>query len=361
MVCTNSISDTRISLNQHELGQRSYECKDHLGNVHLVLSDRKPFQDYDNTLAAYEYYPFGMLMQSYTSAFYRFGFNSMEKDDEVSGGGNHYDLGARFYDSRLGRFKSGDPKEDVYPSNSTYNFAMNSPIVAIDADGEGVHITVLSPYVGEQIALAVDSDEGMSYAVYKGMMKNMKPKFTEAEAEDVRKQGIGLDGELHTKSQYDDGKDDKLVHVKFYDKKKGKWRELSFDLDVKLKKEVKPEITKEGGRVDPGLNSGDSGFPKSKSARWGDSWYGDQIEALKIIGDWIGGLFSKNKKEEIVTPEVKKPEAKGVEVKKEGLPDGVVKIDTIQGPTYIDENQEEVNTKIIRTDGENADTLHYTE
>jgi len=79
MVCTNSISDTRISLNQHELGQRSYECKDHLGNVHLVLSDRKPFQDYDNTLAAYEYYPFGMLMQSYTSSSYRYGFQGQEK------------------------------------------------------------------------------------------------------------------------------------------------------------------------------------------------------------------------------------------------------------------------------------------
>ncbi len=95
MVCTNSILDRRLILNDHELG--SYECKDPLGNVHLVLSDRKPFQDYDNTLAAYEYYPFGMLMQSYTSSSYRYGFNGMEKDDEVSGSGNHYDLGFRNY------------------------------------------------------------------------------------------------------------------------------------------------------------------------------------------------------------------------------------------------------------------------
>jgi len=55
MVCTNSILDRRLILNDHELG--SYECKDPLGNVHLVLSDRKPFQDYDNTLAAYDYNP----------------------------------------------------------------------------------------------------------------------------------------------------------------------------------------------------------------------------------------------------------------------------------------------------------------
>jgi hypothetical protein len=34
---------------------------------------------------------------------YRYGFNGMEKDDEVKNGkGNSYDFGARMYDSRLG-------------------------------------------------------------------------------------------------------------------------------------------------------------------------------------------------------------------------------------------------------------------
>ncbi|MBL4704343.1 MAG: hypothetical protein JKY54_07470, partial [Flavobacteriales bacterium] len=40
---------------------------------------------------------------------YRFGFNGMEKDDEVkSGTGNHYNFGARCYDARLGRWLSLD-------------------------------------------------------------------------------------------------------------------------------------------------------------------------------------------------------------------------------------------------------------
>jgi len=131
-----TLSDTRISLNQHELGQRSYECKDHLGNVHLVLSDRKPFQSHDNTLAAYEYYPFGMLMQSYTSSSYRYGFNGMEKDDEVSGSGNSYTTHFRAYDSRLGRWKSIDPKSSLSPWHSSYQSFSNNPILYIDPKGD---------------------------------------------------------------------------------------------------------------------------------------------------------------------------------------------------------------------------------
>ena len=34
---------------------------------------------------------------------YRYGFNGMEKDDEVSGSKNYYNFGARMYDSRIGR------------------------------------------------------------------------------------------------------------------------------------------------------------------------------------------------------------------------------------------------------------------
>ncbi len=134
MVCTNLILDRRLILNDHELG--SYECKDHLGNVHLVLSDRKPFQSHDNTLAAYEYYPFGMLMQGYTSANYRYGFNGMEKDDEVSGSGNSYTTYFRAYDSRLGRWKSIDPLVKRYPNHSPYESVASSPILLYDSDGK---------------------------------------------------------------------------------------------------------------------------------------------------------------------------------------------------------------------------------
>ncbi|WMJ74875.1 hypothetical protein RCC89_17155 [Cytophagaceae bacterium ABcell3] len=37
-----------------------------------------------------DYYPFGMMMpgRNYSSQDYRYGFNGMEKDDEVKGSGN---------------------------------------------------------------------------------------------------------------------------------------------------------------------------------------------------------------------------------------------------------------------------------
>ncbi len=69
---------------------------------------------------------------------YRFGFNGMEKDDEVKGTGNSYDFGARIYDSRLGRWMSTDPLFKKYPSNSPYFGLGNNPICFFDYDGRDI-------------------------------------------------------------------------------------------------------------------------------------------------------------------------------------------------------------------------------
>ena len=68
---------------------------------------------------------------------YRYGFNGAEKDDEISGNGNTYDLGLRHYDARLGRMFSRDPREVEYPWQSTYAYYANSPISTIDFMGGG--------------------------------------------------------------------------------------------------------------------------------------------------------------------------------------------------------------------------------
>jgi RHS repeat-associated protein len=44
---------------------------------------------------------------------YRYGFNGMEKDDEVKGSGNSLDFGSRIYDARTGRWLSVDPVTHV--------------------------------------------------------------------------------------------------------------------------------------------------------------------------------------------------------------------------------------------------------
>src|SRR5690606_16138237 len=67
---------------------------------------------------------------------YRFGFNGQEKDNEIKGIGNSLDFRFRVYDSRLGRFMSSDPLAKSFPWNSTYAFAENDVIRAIDLEGK---------------------------------------------------------------------------------------------------------------------------------------------------------------------------------------------------------------------------------
>lgn len=88
------------------------------------------------------YYPFGMLMpgRHYTagsaSLAYRYGFMSYERDDELKGSGNHYDMGARGYDPRIGRTPSIDPFFRKFPDMSPYAFAFNNPIYWVDELGK---------------------------------------------------------------------------------------------------------------------------------------------------------------------------------------------------------------------------------
>jgi len=95
-----------------------------------------------------DYYPFGSPMPNrhtvQTSSdidqngnkVYRYGFNGMEKDDEVTGvTGATYDYGERIYDARTGRFLSIDALSASFPWWTPYQFAGNTPIQAIDLDG----------------------------------------------------------------------------------------------------------------------------------------------------------------------------------------------------------------------------------
>ncbi|PCI97018.1 MAG: hypothetical protein COB15_08615 [Flavobacteriales bacterium] len=85
---------------------------------------------------ALNYSTFGMLMpgRNFSSSSYRFGFNGMEKDDEVKGStGSSYTTYFRQYDPRLGRFHSMDPVN--YPWQSDYAAFNNNPIYFADPSG----------------------------------------------------------------------------------------------------------------------------------------------------------------------------------------------------------------------------------
>ena len=79
---------------------------------------------------------------SVDSDSYRYGFNGMEKDDEVKGEGNSYDFGARMYDNRIGRFFSQDPKIKEFSSMSPYLISVNNPVIYYDKHGMGPIITI---------------------------------------------------------------------------------------------------------------------------------------------------------------------------------------------------------------------------
>ncbi|TNE82444.1 MAG: hypothetical protein EP332_00195 [Bacteroidetes bacterium] len=167
-------------------GKRHYELSNHLGNVQVVISDKRvsvcdEYLGVDRfeaeVLSAMDYYPFGMLMpdrQWYAnsdSSGYRFGFNGQEKDDEIKGPGNSVTFKYRIHDPRLGRFLSVDPLFMSYPWNSSYAFAENTPISCIDLEGleKFVAITTKLPEGKIQIIFALITTESIEKQQEAGM------------------------------------------------------------------------------------------------------------------------------------------------------------------------------------------------
>jgi len=69
-----------------------------------------------------------------SSNSYRYGFNGMEKDNELKGIGNSYFTENRIGDPRIGRWLSLDPVSK--PNISLYTMMSNSPIVRVDPKGD---------------------------------------------------------------------------------------------------------------------------------------------------------------------------------------------------------------------------------
>jgi RHS repeat-associated protein len=105
---------------------------------------------------------------------YRFGFNGMEKDNELKGIGNSLDFGARIYDSRLGRWLSLDPLAAKYPSLSSYNFVANSPLTFIDPDGKDYRLAIIKNDNGKILSV---SAHATVYLQGKGASQEMADKL----------------------------------------------------------------------------------------------------------------------------------------------------------------------------------------
>jgi len=127
-------------------GRKRYELTDWLGNVRVVVSDKKVADSVSGTtvlnykpevLSIRDYYAYGMGIQerTYNLNVYRFGFGGHERIEEIGGGGTIVDMGDRWLDTRLGRTFKVDSKWNLYPDISPYSYGGNNPVVFIDPDG----------------------------------------------------------------------------------------------------------------------------------------------------------------------------------------------------------------------------------
>ena len=123
---------------------KKYELSNHLGNVLSVISDNKIGVDNVGSdliadiyeplvISESDYYPFGMAMKerSFSNEEYRFGFNGMEKDNDL--GEDSYTTEFRMWNSEVVRWISIDPKYKEYESPYVWN--TNNPISYTDVFG----------------------------------------------------------------------------------------------------------------------------------------------------------------------------------------------------------------------------------
>jgi RHS repeat-associated protein len=192
------------SIRYMERGQKRYELSNHLGNVLAVVSDRKLVHCSGEVLMWFEaqvvsvsdYYAFGMEIKerSWSVSAYRYGFNGMERDDELKGSGNSYDFGARIYDSRLGRWMSLDPHQRRYSALSAYNFCFNSPLLFNDPDGKDGRVTI-QKYEGGGGIITVST---IVYITGENIDATVATRATEVAKDVFKPKTLTLDGQEWT-------------------------------------------------------------------------------------------------------------------------------------------------------------------
>ena len=223
---------TRISMDSvlpttgyyyRQLGLRRYELSNHLGNVLVVITDRRLLIEGTGGLAgkivsaepdvlqANDYYPFGMMMSGRTwsaGSSHRYGFQGQELENEVYNSGQTYSAEFWQYDGRLGRRWNVDPVVKI--SESPYVTFSDNPMLYIDPLGNSAN-----PVYDEEGNFLGTDDRGLQgqALVMKKDDFNQGMKHEDALAKNIGTEGL-KDGDavvkqkahfetLHTRPDYD--------------------------------------------------------------------------------------------------------------------------------------------------------------
>jgi len=119
------------------------------GYIYIYLSNQTPSSDvyFDDLMVSHiqnrviqknDYYPFGLSIAGLNSnrenaLANNYLYNGKELQVEFNLG--WLDYRARMYDASIGRWMATDGKAELYFANSPYNYALNTPVNAIDPDG----------------------------------------------------------------------------------------------------------------------------------------------------------------------------------------------------------------------------------
>lgn len=192
MIAESFYSGNRYKVKSYERrrGDKMYELSNHLSNVLVTVSDKKlgilggndEFAYYEaKVLHASDYYPFGWTMpeRKVNSGDYRYGFNGMEREDDLTGTTSHYDFGARIYDNRIGRWLSLDPMMKKYPHLSAYNGFENNPIYFADPDGKDAIVKIVKNENGKGGTITIST----TIYIYGDVEESMAETLTTAAAE----------------------------------------------------------------------------------------------------------------------------------------------------------------------------------
>jgi RHS repeat-associated protein len=155
-------------------GHKLFELANHLGNVLVVISDKKLAVDSDNdglvnyynaeVVLANDEYPFGMQMpgRKYKlgDAKYRYGYNGQEYDKDYCDCENVFTAEFWEYDSRIGRRFNIDPVEDI--GLSPYVVNRNNPIIYKDPNGDcpfcfGFILGALAEIAEQTVGIAIEN------------------------------------------------------------------------------------------------------------------------------------------------------------------------------------------------------------